>query len=518
MTMAQGGLAEGKAAVVRRRVPRTAIIDIGSNSVRLVVYKGLARAPAILFNEKVMAGLGQGLAVDGCLSARSMDMAVTAIARFSLLCEAMQVDSLRAVGTAAVREAKNGPAFVDRVRAETGIGIETISGQTEGLCAALGVIAAIPDADGIVGDLGGGSLELARVAGGEVHERMSLPLGSLRLDAQRKASPQSFARNLDRALEAVEWAGLGAGKPLYAVGGSWRALAHLHMHLNDWPLPVIHQYNMRVDTLPRLARTLAHISPKALKQIQSIPTARGPQLPGAVALLKAVTKRLDSSGIIMSSYGLREGLLYSDLPEPVQRQDPLLANARDEAMRSGRFSDGSDPEIGDALLAFTDQLFPGEPAAQRRIRHAACLLADTTWRAHPDMRAEDGLYLALHGNWVGIDAAERAMLAMTLFVVNGGSAPGPETQRLQRLAPPHRFEQAMHWGLGVRFGQRLAGGSTVLLEGTRVKRTNTELVLKLDGPLASLYGDSARRRHRILAQVLGLEPALRVDGASTTAS
>jgi exopolyphosphatase/guanosine-5'-triphosphate,3'-diphosphate pyrophosphatase len=492
--------------------PRIAIIDIGSNSVRLVVYKGLTRTPATLFNEKVMAGLGKGLSPGGKLSRDAMDIAVTALGRFALLCESMEVDSIRAVATAAVRDAANGAAFIARVRQETGLDVEVIDGETEARGAAYGVIAGIPDADGVVGDLGGGSLELVRIAGGEIHERLSLPLGALRLDAFRKTSRRDLAHEIEAGLKKLKWAELGRAKPFYAVGGSWRALAQLYMHLTDWPLPVIHHHVMPPDAPERLVRTLAQISLKSLKAVPSISSSRAPQLPGAAAMLKAVTRRLGSSCIITSAYGLREGLLYQALSPSAQAEDPLVTAAREAAERLGRFSDGSDTAVGVALLAFTDGLFPDESPAHRRIREVACLLADSAWRAHPDMRAEEGMDTALHGTWVGITSAERAMLAAALWGVNGGSWPGGDsTALLQRLASPAELELARRWGLAMRLGQRLGGGTAEPLRRARLAQDGEMLELSLGHDDAALYGEPVQRRHRALAQALGLEPRLRLS-------
>ncbi len=505
-------LSVDQAAVPRigAAAPRIAIIDIGSNSVRLVVYKGLTRTPATLFNEKVMAGLGKGLSPGGKLSADAMDTAVTALARFALLCDGMEVDSIRAVATAAVRDAANGAAFIARVRRETGLDVEVIDGETEARGAAYGVIAGIPEADGVVGDLGGGSLELVRIAGGEIHERLSLPLGALRLDAFRKSSRRDLSNEIEVGLRKLKWAELGQGKPFYAVGGSWRALAQLYIHLTGWPLPVIHHHVMPPDAPERLVRTLAQLSLKSLKAVPSISASRAPQLPGAAAMLKAVTRRLGSSCIITSAYGLREGLLYQALSPAAQAQDPLIAGAEEAAERLGRFSDGSDSEVGEALLAFTDGLFTDDSAADRRIRHAACLLADSAWRAHPDMRAEDGMDIALHGTWVGITSGERAMLAAALWGVNGGSWPGGQsTALLERLAAPQQLELARRWGLAMRLGQRLGGGAAEPLCTARLRREGTVLELSLGRGEAALYGEPVQRRHRALAQALGLQPRLR---------
>jgi exopolyphosphatase/guanosine-5'-triphosphate,3'-diphosphate pyrophosphatase len=487
-----------------------AILDIGSNSVRLVVYEGPMRAPAVLFNEKVMAGLGRGLEAGGRLPPDGVELAVGAIARFALLIRAMGVVKLRAVATAAVRDSIDGPDLIARIKAETGISVEIIDGETEARGSALGVIAGIPEADGIVGDLGGGSVELIRVSGGEAHERVSLPLGALRLDAMRRSSPRALTARIKQMLDSIDWIEAGQGKPFYAVGGSWRGLAHLHMHLTDWPLPVIHHYVMPPDAPQRLMRTLSHISIKTLKRVPSISAARAPQLPGAAMLLKELVQHLGSNAIISSAYGLREGLLYGALGPAARAADPLLEAARSQAQRAARLGIATEMLLGDALLSFTDTLFSDDSASERRLRHAACLLADVAWRAHPDMRAEHGLDIALHGNWVGITASERAVLAATLFVLNGGRHPDPGTAVLARLAPPAALARAQLWGLALRLGQRLAGGAPGILAGARLERKAGLLILHLARAMAPLYGDAPARRHRLLADALGVEAELQL--------
>lgn len=491
-----------------RQVPDSdlaGIIDIGSNSVRLVVYQGRNRTPAVIFNEKVMAGLGRGIASDGRLSDGSIRLAIAALARFAMLARDMGVTDLRTVATAAVREARNAGRFVDAVRAACGLEIEVINGEAEARGAALGVIAGIPDADGIVGDLGGGSLELIRVEGGEVHDRISLPIGALRLDAVRKRGARALRPFISAALDHVDWAAKGAGKPFYTVGGSWRALAQLHIYLHDYPLPVIQQYTMDPQAPDRLVRSLARIDPKTLKDVTAISTSRLPSLPGAALLLSAVVKRLGSSEIVASAYGLREGLLYERMPPVLRAEDPLIAAARDEGARQGRF-----PEHGDMLMAWMDALFAGdETPAMRRMRHATCLLSDVAWRAHPDFRSERGLDVALHGNWVAITARERAILATALIACFGGT-PGEDGDLLARLADPPSLAVARQWGLTLRLGQRLTGGTAVALAASRLAVDDGMLTLTLAGRDAPLYGEAVARRLKLLASAMGLGTAYRV--------
>ncbi|WP_235927704.1 Ppx/GppA family phosphatase, partial [Sandarakinorhabdus rubra] len=452
---------------------RCAIIDIGSNSIRLVVYQGRSRVPATMFNEKVMAGLGRGLTERGRMADGAIEVAVAGLKRFAALVKAMGIAQVRTVATAAVREAQNGPAFIDRVLAECGLAIEVIDGEAEARAAALGLVSGIPDADGVVGDLGGGSLELVRVKDGQIGSRTSLPIGALRLDAVRKRDRRALAPFIRKALDTVDWAHEGRGRPFYMVGGSWRALAQIHIWMSQHPLPIVHQYEMPSGAPETLFRSLVHSDLATLKQVPHLSTARLPTLPGAAMLLAAVVKKLGSSRVIASGFGLREGLLYADLPAEEQALDPLITAARQEGARQGRFA-----EHGDMLFAWMDPLFSDEPEPVRRLRLAACLLSDIAWRAHPDFRAERGVDVALHGNWVAVTAAERAALAAALHHCFGGSPDAPVMAMLQRLAPPALLFHARAWGLALRLGQRLTGGTAAALAASRLERDGTALVLR----------------------------------------
>ncbi|MFT3978539.1 MAG: Ppx/GppA family phosphatase, partial [Sphingomonas bacterium] len=321
--------------------PRTAIIDIGSNSIRLVVYQGPARLPAILFNEKVLAGLGRSLAQTGAIDAEAMAAAEIALARFAALAREMRCDTVRTVATAAARDAANGAELI-AIAERYGLAVDLLSGKQEAQAAGHGVLSAIPQADGIVGDLGGGSLELVRLKAGEILQHASFPLGVLRIAALRKKG--GLDRRVGRLLRDAGWAAAGKGLPLYLVGGSWRALARLDMTRTQYPLPVIHNYAMTAETIARLGRSISHVSKSGLKAVPGLSAGRIPTLGDAAALLTSLLKHLKSKETIVSAYGLREGLLYGALDERTRAQDPLVVATRDEGRRAGRF-----PEHGDLL-------------------------------------------------------------------------------------------------------------------------------------------------------------------------
>jgi len=480
--------------------PRTAIIDIGSNSIRLVVYQGPARLPATVFNEKVMAGLGRGLAATGAIDTASLAIARTALARFAAVAREMGVAQLRTVATAAVRDAANGQELIDAAHA-LGLDVELLSGEQEAIGAGEGVLSAIPDADGIVGDLGGGSLELVRIRNGGVEQRISFPLGVLRIAGMRDQPGKALERHVAGLIGKAGWAGKGAGLPLYLVGGSWRGLARLDMSLSDYPLPIAHGYEMSPETITRLNRTIAQLGKPRLRAVPGLSSARASTLGDAAALLGVLLGQLGNSTTITSAFGLREGLLFSALDAETRALDPLIVAAREEGRLLGRF-----PEHGDLLDGWVAPLFAGEPPAWARIRHAACLLADVGWHANPEFRAERGLEIALHGAWVAIDAAERGMLAQALFSsLGGGITPVPV---LSKLAGPEALTTATAWGLAIRLGQRLSGGTAGPLQRSELLMDGRALTLKLTGADRPLYGEAVERRHAALAALLARAPAV----------
>jgi exopolyphosphatase/guanosine-5'-triphosphate,3'-diphosphate pyrophosphatase len=482
---------------------RRAIIDIGSNSVRLVVYDGPRRIPFILFNEKVMAGLGASLGTTGAIDTDAMNRGLKALARFQHLCREMRITEIRCVATAAVRDASNGQDFLSRARA-LGLEIELLSGDAEGAASGYGVLSAIPAADGIVGDLGGGSLELVRIKDGEVHQVVSLPLGVLRLPEIKAAGKGALDRKLGKLLAQVGWDEAQQGLPFYLVGGSWRALARVDMHLTDFPLPLIHNYEMEASRASHLARALSHMSRETLKGIAGLTGTRIPTLPDAAALLSLLTRRLGSSGLVVSAYGLREGLLFEDLDPETRKLDPLLVAAEAEGEAQGRF-----PGHGDLIENWIAPLFLEDGAAWRRIRRAACLLADVGWRANPDFRSDRGIEIALHGNWVGIDVQGRAMLAQALHSnFGGGTSLAPD---VDKLAGPASLRRAMLWGLAIRLGQRLSGGVEGPLLAGRLESDKRQLRLILPRRHSDLFGEAVERRLRNLAQAMTLEPLLVVE-------
>jgi exopolyphosphatase / guanosine-5'-triphosphate,3'-diphosphate pyrophosphatase len=467
-----------------------AIIDIGSNSVRLVVYAGPPRVPSPIFNEKVLAGLGSGLDKSGVLSEAARDKALAALRRFRLLIDHMKVKRTYCVATAAIRDADDGQDFVREV-ARIGFDCEVLSAGAEAQLAGQGVLSGTPEGEGIVGDLGGGSLELVAIGDGKADGGISLPLGVLRLepgpDGERTARKQ-----LRSALKKSRLRDRSRGRAFYTVGGSWRALARIDMLATDYPLPITHQYRMKPGRARELRKILNGIDPQLTK---AAAPARLATSPVAAMLLNLLVEELEPSEIVISTYGIREGLLYSKLKPSVRREDPLIEEARDAGGGEHRFG-----QHGDLLDQWIAPLFE-DPPGMRRLRLASCLLADVAWQANPGFRADRGIEMALHGNWVAVSPAGRVIMAQALASNFGLDALADP--RLAQLCKDGQLLRAHCWGVAMRLGQRLSGGVGSVLERTRLECGDGVIRLVVRKGEEALLGDPVRRRLARLAEMLG---------------
>lgn len=478
-----------------------AVIDIGSNSVRLVVFDGLQRSPQALFNEKVMCGLGKALSATGRMSDASVESACQTLRRYAAVIEDMDCVAVRAVATAAVRDAVNGPDFVARVEAETGIAVQVLDGADEAYYSALGVISGIPGATGIVGDLGGGSLELIRIADGEMFERVTLPIGPVRLMGDPDSDARSRRKTIDKALKSVEWLRSYAGQPLYVVGGAWRALARIHIQRTRHPLGILHQHHMSPEDINAVYRLVRRIRPEELREFENVPQRRIPSLPTAARILDRTVSITGASDIVVSALGLREGILFEQLEQEVRERDPLIAACKQISKRFNRFGDNSA-----ALMAWLDPLFAylGERPEQKRLRLAACLMSDISWRGHPDFRAESAIYASLFGWFVGVDGPGRAAIGLALFTKYGASANEDLGQLARKLLDEESYAWSLRLGYALRLAHRLAGGTHRALSDTSLAVSGDGLGLKLGSKADAFYGDVVDRRLNDLAKACGL--------------
>jgi exopolyphosphatase/guanosine-5'-triphosphate,3'-diphosphate pyrophosphatase len=476
-------------SVSGQKAAPVAVVDLGSNSIRLVVYDGLHRAPLPVFNERALVGLGRELEQTGRLDPAAVAQTLSYLDRFMRIAADLGVCDLSILATAAVRDAEDGKNFAAEVERRTGYRPRTLSGGEEARYSALGVVSSVPDADGLVGDLGGGSLELVALAKGRVVRRRTLPLGPLRLIAADAAKPGRARKLIGRHLNGIEWLDEFEGRPFYPVGGAWRTLARTHMIQSEYPLHVIHEYTLTMKQAQSFAALLAGLGRETLAKIPRVPARRADALPLAAHLMERLLARMQPEAVVFSANGLREGYLYSRLSRAQRAQDPLLVMTAELARDRNRTGDQ-----GKTLMCWTDSLFPGDPANLRRLRLAACQLSDLAWRLHPDYRAIDAYERILHWPFVGVDHPGRAILALAVYCRYGGDVDDADVRAAVSLLSPRLLTYARTLGRALRLAYTLTGAAPNLLRRTGVALVDGVVQLTLLPRDEALVVEQVERR------------------------
>ncbi len=493
------------------------VVDIGSNSVRLVVYEGAVRSPTPIFNEKVLCGLGRQVGSTGHLGEDSVKLALEALSRFKAIARILGVKNMWAIATAACRDASDGPDFIARGERALGTRIQILSGQREAELAANGIMMGFRSPDGLAGDLGGGSLELIEVEGESLRRSATLPLGGLRLLDASKGRIEEAADIADEEIARVPWIDAGRGRTFYAVGGTWRAIARLHMEKSSYPLRVMHGYTMPTGEAIEFCENIRKARKlSALPGVEELSRQRREVLPYGALVLERLLERLAPSAVDFSVFGIREGLVYSLLSDAERRKDPLLSFCYDYARQRARSA-----EHATELCGWTDALFeppgPKETDEERRLRHAACLLSDISWRAHPDYRGEQSLILISQSALGGVDHPGRVFLALANYFRHtgvSGDADGEGKdnlpERLKAIVPKKLYRRARIIGAAIRAAHMLSIGRPGIIDETPVTYERNKLVLTLPKAYAALDGERLRRRFGSLAGLLEREPEIRV--------
>jgi exopolyphosphatase/guanosine-5'-triphosphate,3'-diphosphate pyrophosphatase len=488
----------------RKRQSSVAVIDIGSNSVRLVVYETMTRNLVTLFNEKTLCGLGREVQTTGLLAPDAVAKALTSLRRFRALCRVMKVGRVYAIATAACRDATNGPDFIAKAERICGVRIEILSGPREAKLSALGVISGIHKPDGIVGDLGGGSLELIDVQGNRVRSGVTLPLGSLALQDLSHKSLKRAERIVRSDLSEVAQLKAGRGRTFYAVGGTWRALARIHIVQSGYPLRVMHGYSIPAADALDFARRLRRLAAaNMLADIEVVADARRPLLTYAALVLEYIIRVAKPKTIVFSTFGVREGLLYSMLPQAERSEDGLICASQtlnELLSRSARHAE--------ELIDWTDRLVRvvkfRETEEDRRLRHAACLLSDTGWRVHPDHRGEETLSLITNGNFGAVTHQGRVFVALSVFYRYAGLSEQNEPPAIIReLLPPAMVERARVLGAAFRVAHLVSAARPGVLPATHFRSRGRKLMLVFEHRLVDLVADRVGSRFKQLAKLVG---------------
>jgi exopolyphosphatase / guanosine-5'-triphosphate,3'-diphosphate pyrophosphatase len=490
--------------------PPVAVIDIGSNSVRLVVYEGLTRSLTPIFNEKVLAGLGREVLSTGLLAEDAVDKALAALVRFRALARSMRVGKQFAIATAACRDASNGRECIARAEKVIGVPITIVSGRREAELSALGVTSGFYKPDGIVGDLGGGSLELIDVHGARIKSGVTLPLGGLALQDLSSKSMAKAEKITRDALAGVDLLKHGRGRDFYAVGGTWRSLTRLHMWQTGYPLHVMHGYVIPATEALEFSNLVRRVDPETLSKIEIVTSARRPLLAYAALVLENIVRRARPKRVVVSALGVREGLLYSMLPDTEKRRDALISAAQELNVLRSR-----SPEHCEELAAWSDQFMASsgldETPEEKRLRRAACLLADIGWRAHPDYRGEQSLNIISHAAFVGVDHPGRAFIALAVYFRHVGLAEDEVSPHVRELATARMIDRARVLGATMRVAYLISAAMPGVLPQTPLVVERGKLKLKLRGRHRDLGGERIFARLRQLARLVGREPVIAME-------
>ena len=482
-------------------LPRRGVVDLGSNSVRLVVYEGDSRNPMPIFNEKAVLRLGLGLQSTGRLNEGGVVRALMVMRRYYLIAKAMGADPFEVLATAAVRDAQNGPEFVAGLQAHMpNVPIRILSGQEEAAYSADGVLCGIPDADGILADIGGGSLEVVRLNNGERGVSQTLPLGVIRLTDRSSNNLETAREKVEADLATVPWLKDGAGRDLYVVGGAWRALARIQIARDAYPLQMVHNYRLGAESARDLANLIAVSSLRALERMPGAPKRRLEDLPYAAIVLRRLLRVTGAKRVVFSASGLREGWFMRQMPAAIRAQDPLLSACQEMARRLGR-----DPSLPEALFDWTTPLFPREAPRDRRLRLAACWVSDIGSHDHPEYRAEQSFLQVLWQQGVGLDHPTRAFLGLAIALRYEVDADAAFLAPARHLLDAATIARAETLGKALRLAYTLSAGTPDLLGGTHLRIQGGRLILGLEEGHGVFAGESVTRRLTRLAQAIGLE-------------
>ena len=482
-----------------RALSRVGVIDIGSNSVRMVVFDGAARSPAYFYNEKIMCALGAGLGETGKLNPEGRLRALAAIRRFQLLAEGMDLPPLTAVATAAVRDAEDGEEFRAEVERETGLRIWVIDGEEEARLSAQGVLLGWPGSYGLVCDIGGSSMELAAIRDGRVGRRVSSNLGPLKLQAVKGGKAGRKAHIKEVMEHLAESMGTQRDR-LFLVGGSWRAIARIDMERRGYPLHVLHEYRMTAKSVSATAKYIENSDLEELRAACGISSARMSLVPYATEVLKRLVRTFKPKDIALSSYGIREGMLYEQMPQRLRDRDPLI-----EACRFAEAKDARLPGFGKTLFHFVQPLFKNAPPARTRLIKAPCLLHDVSWRAHPDYRAETCFDNATRANLGGLKHTERVFLGLALLHRYRNKREGTRFEDLYELLDEKEQLQAEILGKAMRFGAMFWMQRDVPMGQFKWYPQKRVLELRIPDAASALYGEVAEARLLSLAASLQAE-------------
>ncbi len=478
---------------------RRAVIDLGSNSFRLVVFttgEGGWWKRTDELSEIVR--IGGDLDADGGLSEARMAHALETLRVFAAFCATSGIgpDAIDAVATSAIREAPNGAAFVHRAHRATGLPIRVVAGEEEALYSYVAAANSTSLSDGIVLDLGGGSLELVEVRDRHPEAIASWPLGAVRateryLPGDGPAKAGAIAKLRERTLQALEdapWvAGAGraaaGGTPprLVGLGGSVRNLAMAAIRAAELPLDSVQGFVLSTETLDALIEELAARPAEERDRMPGIKRGRGEVILAAAVVLRAVVEASGADGIEATEAGLREGIFLSGLLAPTD--PPLVDDVRATSVRNLARQHGVDLVHAEHIAGLAHQLVEALPGAglpepgEPELVEAAALLHDVGMAVDYDDHHKHSSYLILGSGLPGFTPREVALIALMARYHRKG------TPQLGALAPLCRDgdEQLVLRGAALlRIAEQLERNRDQVVRAARLTRPSKDGDVELE--------------------------------------
>ncbi len=497
------------------KLKRLGVLDIGSNSVRLVLYEMFGAHFSPVYNEKILAGLGRDLRETGCLSESGKSLTLNSLARFKTIAQAQDLGELIIGATAALRVAKDAPDFIAQVKAETRLDIRPVSGEEEARLSAMGLIAAEPRAEGLAADLGGASLELISVSSGKAGQGISLPLGPFEVIGDNLNSPELYNTPdlRTRITEHISRHDFSAykGKALYLIGGAWRNLASIEQKRSGYPMRTLQNFELGHDAARNMARWSFQEGREDVLAWPSLRKRRAETLPYSGLLLDILLEIISPSHIVISSTGLREGLIYDAMPEGLKSRDSLLDGCRDLARGNLQAVDFGNPLYQFIVQAAVHFPYCFDPPNEIRLRHAACYLAGIGKGLHPDYRAGLVFENVLYAPLAGLTHKERAYLALILYASYTSKNSTPNNKAIELLLTPDEQASARIYGAAMRLGVIASGRTPSLLKSFNLSISNKRLCLSVAHDQKHLISQLIEYRLSKLGQKLGMDVKTSVE-------
>jgi exopolyphosphatase/guanosine-5'-triphosphate,3'-diphosphate pyrophosphatase len=474
---------------------RIGIIDIGSNSIRLVVFDGPKRSPLYLYNEKVFFRLGLQSFGGKPFGSNTLEAVSHIIKRYVAICRNMEISKIIMFGTSALREASNSNVLVESIREKTNVDVDIISGEKEAFYAAQGILLGFPNAEGVICDLGGNSVEFANIRKNVVTECNSVLLGPLTIKNLGEKCKNLDDHMKNQLATITNFNGV-KNKSFFLIGGSWRAIAKIHMQRIKYPLKIIQGYKVESKKLKKTLEFIQESSFLTKSDEMNISLGRLELLPQAARLLKIIIDEFEIKVLTFSSFGVREGLIYEHLSVAEKKRDPLIEAAKFFEKKETRF-----PKMSKHTFNWISPLYENLPPKTKRVILAATKLHDIAWIAHPDYKTEMCLEIVTRSNISGISHQERVFLAMILLFRHKAKPEKIFNSKLFKIVPKKKRKIALVIGKGLRLASTFFGEKSLLNKIEFRLRAN-EVDLCFQSKMDSINGEIVEKRIQELNKAL----------------